>query len=258
MKILRFLAAMLAVQVHADDLRRVALDGATPVAAPVQEDGKDGIARIHKIDQAALEVFPATGQKSRGTILIFPGGGYGILAVTHEGRDVAKMLNQAGWDAAVLLYHVSEGAKTREMALQDAQAAPLAVRKSSAALGLNAERIGIMGFSAGGHLAARLAHENAGAPPACLILMYPAYLDKDGQVLEEVAPVKTPVFEYVAADDKISSGAIAYEKACKAADVPCELHLPEHGGHGFGLKAGLPEGVRDWPEKLQTFLKSLP
>src|SRR5438046_3027686 len=92
-----------------DEIGRISLDGKPGVPAPAQEDGKDGIARIKKIDQAALELFPTSKKPSQGTIMISPGGGYGILAVTHEGRDVAKMLNEDGWDAAVLLYHVSEG-----------------------------------------------------------------------------------------------------------------------------------------------------
>lgn len=240
---------------QADEIRRIALDGSPVAAAPVQEDGKDGIARIHKVEQGMLELFPALHRPAHGTVMIAPGGGYNILAVTHEGRDVAKLLNEAGWDAAVLLYHVSEGAKTRELAMQDATKALALLQKRGAEFGLETRRIGVMGFSAGGHLTARLAHEAAVSnPPQFVLLIYPAYLEKDGQILEDVAPGQAPTFIYVGGDDKLGPSSAAYAAACEAAGVRCEFHKSEHGPHGFGLKDPLPEGVRDWPDKLRAFL----
>src|SRR3954471_3276079 len=148
------LCLALTLPAAADDIRRIALDGTGPVPAPAQEDGNDGIARIKKIEQASLELFPTAKKPSHGTIMISPGGGYNILAVTHEGRNVAKMLNEAGWDCAVLNYHVSEGPKTREMAMEDAKTALSLLQKRGGEFGLSTARIGIMGFSAGGHLTA--------------------------------------------------------------------------------------------------------
>ena len=250
--------ATFASGVRADDIKRIALDGKTSVPAPVQEDGKDGIARIHKVDSPALELFPTSKKPSHGTILISPGGGYSILAVTHEGRDVAKMLNDDGWDAAVLLYRVNEGPKTRELAMEDGTAAVNLLQKQGRELGLSTERIGLMGFSAGGHLTARLAHEFAGSKAVqFVVLMYAAYLEKDGKVLEDVQPGKLPVFLYVAGDDKLSPSSKVYAEAAKAAGATAELHIPEKGGHGFGLKEGMPESVRDWPEKLRGFLAQI-
>ncbi|MEA3211941.1 MAG: hypothetical protein QOE70_4998 [Chthoniobacter sp.] len=258
MKILLTIVALLAglaLKVQAEDTRRIALDGTGGAAAPAEEVGKDGIARIKKIDQAVLEIFPTTQKPAHGTLMICPGGGYAGLAVTHEGRDVAKMLNAAGWDAAVLLYHISAGAKTRELALADAKDALALLQKRGAEFGLASGRLGVMGFSAGGHLAARLAHETAaGAPPGFLVLMYPAYLEKDGKCLEEVAPAKAPAFLYVAADDKFAPSSVAYADACREHQVRCDFHQAEQGGHGFGLKKELPVGVRDWPDKLRAFL----
>ena len=245
----------LGLSTRAEDIRRIALDGTGPIPAPVQEDGKDGIARIKKVDPASLELFPTQKKPSHGTILISPGGGYSILAVSHEGRDVAKMLNEAGWDCAVLLYHVSEGAKTREMAMEDAKAALTLLQKRGGEFGLSTEKIGIMGFSAGGHLTARLAHETAASNPAqFVILMYAAYLEKDGKILEDVQPPKVPVFLYVAGDDKLAPSSKVYAAAVKQIGARADLHIPEKGGHGFGLKEGMPESVRDWPDKLRTFL----
>ena len=115
-----------------------------------------------------------------------------------------------------------------------------------------------MGFSAGGHLAARLTHATAtDTPPDFVVLMYPAYLEKAGKVLDEVAPVKTPAFVYVAGDDKLAPSSIAYAEACQEAKVPCDFTKTEHGGHGFGLKLPLPQDVKDWPNKLHVFLDGL-
>lgn len=235
--------------------RRVTLDGRASATAPVQEDGKDGIARIRAVEQATLELYPLAGGGSRGTLLVCPGGGYSILAVEHEGRAIAKMLNAGGFDAAVLVYHVNAGPETRALALDEAKAALALLRGQGAALGLNTRRIGLMGFSAGGHLAARLAHESAALPPDWLVLMYPAYLEKDGVVLEEVAPVNVPTFAFVAADDSHSLSADAFAAACNARGIPCEFHRPASGGHGFGIKAEIPASVRDWPERLCAFLQ---
>ena len=239
--------------------RRVTLDGKDGAAPPKAEAGKDGIDRIHKVEQPQIVVFPAAKRPARGTVMVCPGGGYAILAVNHEGTDIAGMLNDAGWDAAVLLYRVSEGESTRTLALEDAKAGLSLIRKRGSELGLATRRVGVMGFSAGGHLSARLTRETAAeSPPDFVALLYPAYLEKDDRCLDEVAPVKTPAFLYVAEDDKYSRSSRAYEAACREKGVSCQAHYAERGGHGFGLKKPLPEGVKDWPEKLRAFLNRLP
>jgi acetyl esterase/lipase len=248
-------ALMFGWPVRADELRRVALDGVTPVPAPVEKICNDGTIAIHQVSQPALELFPTRQQPARGTILVCPGGGYGLLAISKEGRDVAKKLNDFGYDAAVLLYHVNAGKATRELAMNDAQTAFRLLQQRGAKLGLNSQRIGVMGFSAGGHLVARLTHAVAtNAPPAFIVLMYPAYLEKNGRVLDEVAPVKTPAFVYVANDDPYALSAKAYAAACQAAHVPCAYYLKPHGGHGFGLAPNRADDVKDWPEKIKLFL----
>ncbi|MBM4092144.1 MAG: hypothetical protein FJ276_22345 [Planctomycetes bacterium] len=87
--------------------------------------------------------------------------------------------------------------------------------------------------------------------------MYPSYLEKDGAVLDEVVPVKTPAFVYVAGDDRYAPSAVAYAEACRQAGVPCDFAKTERGGHGFGLKPVLPPDVKDWPDKLRAFLDGL-
>ena len=240
---------------RAADIRRIALDGTEGVPAPVAEPGKDGIDRIHNVPTPALELFPTTQKHSRGTIMVCPGGGYSILAINHEGYYVAKKLNEFGFDVAILLYHVNAGKATRELAIATALTQ---AQKRGGQFGLSTKKIGVMGFSAGGHLVARLTHATAaGMPPDFVVLMYPAYLEKDGQVLAEVAPVNTPAFVYVAGDDKYAPSSIAYADACKAGQVPCDFYKKARGGHGFGLKPVLPPDVQDWPDKLKAFLDGL-
>ena len=132
---LGILAMIGTVTARADDIRRIGLDGKEGATAPAAQPGKDGIDRIHKVEQPQLMIFPAAKKPSHGTIMVCPGGGYGILAVNHEGTDVAKMLNDDGWDAAVLLYRVSEGDKTRAMALDDAKAGLTLIQKRGSEFG---------------------------------------------------------------------------------------------------------------------------
>lgn len=242
----------------AAEIRRISLDGKAGVPAPPTEVGKDGIDRIQKVETPALELFPTAQKPSRGTIMVCPGGGYRILAINHEGYFIADKLNEFGYDVAILLYHVNAGEKTRELAIADAHAALTFIQKRGTEFGLNTKKIGVMGFSAGGHLSARLTHETAQTtPPDFAILMYPAYLEKEGKVLDEVAPVKTPVFVFVGGDDKYAPSSVAYAAACKEAKVTCDFTKTAHGPHGFGLKKPLPEDVKNWPDKLKAFLDGL-
>ncbi len=106
--ILGFLAAAGISAANADKIHRIGLDGMEGIPVPVTEIGKDGIDRIHKVEKPGFELFPCP-KPSKGTIMVCPGGGYSILAINHEGRDIAKMLNGFGYDVAILLYRVSEG-----------------------------------------------------------------------------------------------------------------------------------------------------
>lgn len=256
--VLGLLATLGLCTAQADDIRRISLEGKDGIPPPPTLAGKDGIDRVQKVPTPALELFPTSQKPAHGTVMVCPGGGYGILAINHEGYYVAKKLNEFGYDVAILLYRVSAGKETRELAIGDAKTALALLQKRGSEFGMSTKKIGVMGFSAGGHLSARLTHETAGnMPPDFSILMYPAYLEKEGKVLDEVSPVKTPAFIYVAADDKYAPSSIAYAAACKEKNVPCDFHKKEHGGHGFGLKATLPPDVKDWPDKLKTFLDGL-
>jgi acetyl esterase/lipase len=253
-----FLVFVLAVGgAPAGEIRRISLDGSPRSAGPEEEIGKDGLARIKKLSEPILELYPAPARPGRGTVVVMPGGGYGALAVEHEGRKVAKWLNEAGWDAVILLYRVGAGPETREWALADAKAGLQLVRSRGAEFQLSPTKIGVIGFSAGGHLSARLAHESGAGALHFVGLVYPAYLEENGKCRDDVSPVSGPVFLYVAEDDKHAPASFAYAAACVANGIRCDFHHPALGGHGFGLKPGRPESVRDWPEKFRQFLADL-
>jgi len=253
--ILGLLAAAGISAADSDGIKRVGLDGRKEIPAPAAEMGKDGIERISKVIEPGLELFPCKDRPSKGTIMVCPGGGYFILAINHEGRDIAKMLNGFGYDVAVLLYHVNSGDKTRAMALDEAKKGLALLQKDGAGFGFNNKKVGVMGFSAGGHLAARLANETRNDnPPDFMILIYPAYLEKDGKLLDDVVPPKIPAFAYAAVDDQHGPNSRVFAEYCKANGIKCDYTMAEKGGHGFGIKKPLPEGVKDWPDKLAGFL----
>ncbi len=253
--LLLYLCIQFAVATQAQAPRRLTLDGTDGAPAPAEKSGL-----INNVPAPVLEIYPSAAKPSRGTILVSPGGAYIFLSIDAEGRNVAKMLNEADWDAAVLLYRVSAGPDTRALALDDAEKALALLQKRGGEFGLSTQRVGAMGFSAGGHLMARLAHETApgGTAPAFLVLMYPAYLEKDGKILDEVTPTNAPVFLYVGDHDKTYyPSSVAYAAACKEKGVRCDYTVAPNVGHGFGLVSNLPEGARDWPDKLRAFLGTL-
>lgn len=224
----------------------------------------DGIVRLTNVTRPQLTVFRP--EKPCGTaVIVCPGGGYGILAYEHEGTQVCDFLVRHGVTAVLLKYRVP--AEPR-LPLQDAQRAVGIVRKRAEEWGLAADRIGILGFSAGGHLAIMTAlHadertydrdpavEAEDARPDFAIPVYPAYLTKkgtDAPLLPEIAvTAKSPPMCLVHATDDpwtaAGSGLLYLEY--KKLGIPCELHVYAKGGHGFGMKPG-PLPVNRWPERV--------
>ncbi len=244
------------------NIRRITLDGQDGVPAPAATLVSDyKIAFVQQVPTPALEIFPAPQQPSRGTVLISPGGGYEGLAIDMEGREVAAVFNEAGWDAAVLIYRIGKGPDTRALALEDATKALTLLQTRGGEFGLSTERIGAMGFSAGGHLTARLAHETAasGRPPAFVVLIYPTYLETEGTINDDVRPIDAPVFLCVGDKDQFMPSSAAYAAACAAAGGFCEYVVLPGGVHGLFPTAEDPEDKRKvWPKRLLPFLDALP
>jgi acetyl esterase/lipase len=257
------------------------------------ETDKNGILRISEVTVPTLTVYAPPKGKSNGTaVIICPGGGYWILAASHEGSDVAQEFNKMGVTAFVLKYRIpSEKAQINKTIapLQDAQQAIRVVRKDAIKYGINPNRIGIMGFSAGGHLAAtasthflRPVGENAdetNVRPDFSILIYPVITMKEfghngstnnllgknpNQEMIELYSNETqitketpPVFLVHAGDDNAVpvKNSLAYYEACQKNGVSANLVIYPKGGHGFGMnnkstKEKWMDNVKYWMDSM--------
>jgi acetyl esterase/lipase len=242
-------------------------DASAP-AEQVQERGKNGVKdrAITNVNQPTVTVYLPAGSNATGTsIVICPGGGYQHLAIDKEGHDIARWLNTIGIAGIVLKYRLPGSAAMRRggdlhneaegarVAIEDAEAAMELVRKNAARWHLKPNAVGMMGFSAGGHLAAMMGMVAPKASrPDFLVLGYPAI----PPVLAVTA--ETPRTFLVAADDDPAvnpvENAARFFAALRAAKVPAELHIYSSGGHGFGMvKSG--KTSEAWPAALVAWLK---
>ncbi|WP_435018843.1 alpha/beta hydrolase [Tundrisphaera sp. TA3] len=240
---------------------------------------KDGklVQRRQNVSVPTLTVYAPARDKANGTaVIIAPGGGYSILAWDLEGTEVAEWLNSLGVTAFVLKYRVPKRADDpgNSLPFMDAQRAVRLVRAMAGQWGLKPDRIGILGFSAGGNLAAKVAtqyeaksypqvdvRDEGDARPDFAVLIYPAYLVEKAEPTRLVKDVpvtaKTPpMFLAHAANDPISpDGSIALFRALNAAKVPAELHVYVSGGHGYGLRPS-EHAVTTWPARAADWLKA--
>lgn len=253
----------------------------------------DGILRISKVSNPSLTMYkPAVAGSNRTAVIICPGGGYGILAASHEGSDIARIFNEWGITAFVLKYRLPDDSIMTDKTigpLQDAQRALQLVRENAVKWGIDADKIGIMGFSAGGHLAATASThfnkpviDNPGKislRPDFSILIYPVISFTDSlthmgsrnnllgrnpsrdRIIEYSSEMQvnaqTPAAFLVHAGDDRSvkpGNSIRYYEALLKNNVPAELHLYQKGGHGFGLNNKTTKD--DWMERLKNWLES--
>ena len=240
---------------------------------PPRGKGKP-IQRLTNVTKPTITVYrPKKEQDTGAAILICPGGGYNILAWDLEGTEVADWLNTIGVTGIVLKYRVPRrpGREKHDAPLQDAQRAMSLVRKHADQWGIDANRIGILGFSAGGHLSAATSTnfdkrsydavdkvDSVSCRPDFAVLIYPAYLmDGDKMSPEIRVTEKTPqTFFAHASDDGISSeNSITMYLALKKAKVPAELHIYASGGHGFGLRP-TEHPASTWPKRCEQWLRS--
>jgi len=249
--------------------------------------------RVSKVTDPTISVYLAPKDKANGTaVIICPGGGYARLSIDHEGYQVAAWLNGIGITAILLKYRLPSDSIMQDKSigpLQDAQEAIRIARRNAKEWGLNPNKIGIMGFSAGGHLASTASthfndkvyepKDTTSARPDFSILIYPVITMADNthkgsrenllgktpsqdlvnsfsnelQVTKETPPA----FLIHATDDNTvpAQNSINYFLALKKNGVPAELHIYEKGGHGFGL--GRSNGTEStWPEACKNWLKA--
>jgi acetyl esterase/lipase len=210
-------------------------------------------------------------------IVVFPGGGYHILAMDLEGTEVCDWLNEAGLVCVLLKYRVPDSGPfpKSSAALQDAQRAVGLVRQHASDWGIDPKKVGVLGFSAGGHLVAALSThfdkrlydrvdgaDDLSCRPDFAVVIYPGYLalaDKNMAPNPDIEPTAQtpPTFLVQAEDDPVHvENATTYFLQLKKAKVPAELHIYSEGGHGYGLRrTTLP--VTTWPDTMEIWLHTI-
>ncbi|TKC12263.1 alpha/beta hydrolase [Pedobacter polaris] len=250
--------------------------------------GKDGVSRVSRVTDPTLTVFAPA--KPNGTaIIICPGGGYSILAIGKEGYDVAKKFAEVGVTAFVLKYRLPNDTimVDKTMApLQDALQAIYLVRKNASVWGIQTNKIGIMGFSAGGHLASSLSvhygdmkidnQENVSLRPDFSVLVYPVIsfgtVTHAGSVKRLLGDeptqaqrnyfsnqnhinAQTPPAFLVHANNDVTvpvKNSLMYNENLAKFKVPAEMHIYQAGGHGFGLNNKTTKEV--WFDTLKNWM----
>jgi acetyl esterase/lipase len=238
--------------------------------------GGKPLIRLGNVSKPTMTVFPAPKEKNTGAaVVVCPGGGYNILALDLEGTEVCEWLNSIGVTGVLLKYRVPARKDRRyEAPLQDAQRALGLVRQHASEWGIDSARVGILGFSAGGHLAANASNnyetrsysavddaDKQSCRPDFSVLIYPAYLTEKDK-LDQLSPElkiteRTPqTFLAMTQDDPIHvEGPIYYSLALKQAKVPFELHVYPTGGHGYGLRPS-EHNVTSWPARVADWMKT--
>ncbi len=236
------------------------------------------VIRLGNVGQPAITVYRPSKTSSNGTaVVVCPGGGYSILAIDLEGSEICHWLNSIGVTGVLLKYRVPErpGDHGHILPLQDAQRALGLVRFHAKEWALDPKHIGVLGFSAGGHLAAHLSNnfdkrayaaldeaDQISCRPDFAMLIYPAYLTLKGQD-DRLAPelkvtTSTPTtFLIQTEDDGIRvENSLVYYLALKNAAVAAEMHLYASGGHGYGLRPSS-QPVSSWPKRAEEWMHGL-
>ena len=267
--------------------------GLKGIQIPEDSQMSGGITRVKDITQPVVYVYQPKNKTSDASVIICPGGGYGILAIDHEGYEIAQWFNDRGVTAFVLKNRLPqdelfENAEIRP--LQDAQQAIRIVRKNASVYGISPDKIGIMGFSAGGHLASTASTHfktqvgettdpSVSVRPDFSLLIYPVITfgavnthsgtrdnlvgtNASAEKIElysnekHVTPETPPTFLISTTDDEVSpENSILYFKACRLNKVPVEMHIFEKGGHGYALKKNGLGPVESWPDRMEDWMK---
>lgn len=244
-------------------------NGAKEPEAEVQR--KDGFQRITNVSKPTLTLFQAKRADGSASpaIIVCPGGGYSYCVVDKEGSEIAEWLNQHGISALVLKYRTPNN---REGAFQDVQRALSLTRANAAEWKIDPKRLGVIGFSAGGNLAAKAsaavqspsypeldAIDQQSCRPDFAILVYPAYLDdKAGHVASDLnlkASIPPTLIVHSEDDKTHVIGSKVYHDALNASKIAHEFKLYPTGGHGYGLRCE--RDAKVWPEDALRWLQGI-
>lgn len=288
---------LFSILVSAQEIIPLYPDGKVPglkKSGIVEKSPKEGgVTRISNVTQPSITIYSPKNKTTDAAVIICPGGGYGILAYDHEGTEIAEWFNKKGMTAVVLKYRLPERENFDNVSirpLQDAQTAIRYVRKNADKYGISKDKIGIMGFSAGGHLAAtastlfdtqvgEVTDPSVSVRPDFSLLIYPVIsfdkeithvgskenlIGKNPSKEDEIrfSPEKQvkadtpPAFLISTTDDwVVPENSIAYFLACKKNKVPVEMHIYEKGGHGYALKDNNLGPVQSWPDRMEDWLR---
>lgn len=271
--------------------------GAVPDALPhpKPEAVASDWAKVTDVSEPTMTRYPPKGRNTGVAVVVFPGGGYQILAMDLEGTEICDWLTSRGITCVLLKYRVPNSGPTWvdnhryypkvQTALQDAQRTIGLVREHAAEWHIDPHKVGVIGFSAGGHLVAAVsthfqqrtyppvdAADQLSSRPDFAIAAYPGHLwlhedddratrdETDLRLRPDIHPTADtpPTFLVMAEDDHVDGveQALAYYVALHKAGVPTEMHLYAQGGHAFGLrKPNLPVG--QWPQLVETWLHTI-
>jgi acetyl esterase/lipase len=236
------------------------------------------------VTRPTLTVYPPSGKNTGVAVVVFPGGGYQILAMDLEGTEVCDWLTPRGITCVLVKYRVtdaggypaSEPHRESPMALDDAQRALGLVRMHASEWHIDPHKIGVLGFSAGGHLSAAVsthfttrmypaadAADALSCRPDFAVILYPGHLSVPGEPFGlnphiQVTSQTPPAFLVQARDDSVDDVAnvLAYDAALQHFGVPVEMHVYPHGGHAFGLRR-TQSPITDWPRLAERWLRTL-
>jgi len=240
-------------------------EGTEGMGTPRPDRG-DGHIRLTDVTKPSMHYFPVPASKKPGpAVILCLGGGYNYLVITKM-EPIAKWLNQHGVSAFILIYRTP---KKRKDAFEDIQRAVRIVRSLAAEWNIDPKRIGVMGSSAGGHLAARVStgfdiqayqmvdkHDGVSCKPDFTVLLYPAYMNKGTELSKDftVSDELSPTLIITAKDDGFFPGSEIYAKALKEAGAPIRTHFFLKGGHGFSLRPKQ-YPLSTWPDLCLQWLR---
>jgi acetyl esterase/lipase len=243
---------------------------------------------VGNVSQPTMTVYSPPGRNTGAAVVVFPGGGYQILAIDLEGTEVCDWLTSKGITCVLLKYRVPGYPSQRELnsgpyprsplALEDAQRTLGLVRYHAAEWQIDPHKIGVLGFSAGGHMVAAMsthfehriypavdAADNVSCRPDFAVALYPGHLsladnstDLNPDIASHITPQTPPTFLLQNEDDHVDrvEDSLSYYMALKRSGVPVEMHLYAQGGHAFGLRHTKYPATR-WPQLVETWLTTI-
>jgi acetyl esterase/lipase len=248
--------------------------------------------QVTNVAQPTMTVYPPKGANTGIAVVVFPGGGYRVLAIDLEGTEVCEWLASKGITAVLLKYRVPFSGQYWDpqlrkhvqpkapQALQDAQRTLGLVRARAAEWKIDPRKIGVLGFSAGGHIVAEMSTrfkervypavdeaDKVSCRPDFAVALYPGHLwvedeeekfELNPTIAKHLTKETPPTFLLQAEDDRVDDAnhSLIYYRALKEAKVPVEMHLYAQGGHGFGLRrTRLP--ITAWPELVEKWLRTI-